>query len=342
MNTKPQRDKDAPKGERGNALVLTAVFLIVLLAFAAFSIDMGNVYVQRHLIQSGADAAALAAVQIWALNDAVADTVQVGTAVATNNAVQAADIISITPGVWNAANKQFTADSSHNFHNNAVPAVRVIAQRGVPMYFARVLGIHQMNPRVESIAIAGPATAAFGVMPWFKCAQGNQTPQPCEPLVLKYSDINDFGPNDNPCVGVGNFGSLRFPGGSGGDWYRNNVEYGYQGIVRIGDVIDTETGNKVGPTQQGLEARILGAPLYQCDPNNPTVVPSQRLAIVVVTDNQGYQTSKVVVKQFWVFAMDDPVGGQVTGRFLQTYSGTEIDPSKPPVVVGVNTVALVR
>ena len=47
---------------RGSILVLSSVFLVVILAFAAFSIDTGYMLVIKAELQSAADGAALASV----------------------------------------------------------------------------------------------------------------------------------------------------------------------------------------------------------------------------------------------------------------------------------------
>jgi Flp pilus assembly protein TadG len=237
-------------------------------------------------------------------------------------------------GTWNASSKHFTPDDS-TFVTDSVPAVEVISQRAVTTYFAKLFGFPTMTARAQSIAIAARATAGTSLMPWAVCRTGGP-PAPCETVTLKFSDVGD----GNPCSNPGNYGALEF-GGPGGSNYRDNIENGYQGIVRIGDVIPTKTGNMVGPTRQGLDARISGAPPYNCDPANP-VVPSPRLAIVIVTTPAGSDKHNVVVTDFWVFAMDDPQGGQVTGKYLQVFTGTEIDPSKPPVSGGLAGVALVN
>jgi uncharacterized membrane protein len=46
--------------ERGQVLALCSVFLVVLLGFAAMAVDVGSWYVEKHKLQSAADAAALA------------------------------------------------------------------------------------------------------------------------------------------------------------------------------------------------------------------------------------------------------------------------------------------
>src|SRR5260370_35367630 len=48
------------KNEAGQALVLVAVALVILLGFAGLGIDMGNLRYQRRLQQTAADAAAIA------------------------------------------------------------------------------------------------------------------------------------------------------------------------------------------------------------------------------------------------------------------------------------------
>lgn len=48
------------KGEKGQALVLVAVLLVVLVAFLGLVVDLGNAYWQKARLQNAADAAALA------------------------------------------------------------------------------------------------------------------------------------------------------------------------------------------------------------------------------------------------------------------------------------------
>lgn len=58
--------------ERGQAIVILALAMVALLAFAALAIDGGNTYVERRRAQNAADAAALAgARQIWIQQSAI-------------------------------------------------------------------------------------------------------------------------------------------------------------------------------------------------------------------------------------------------------------------------------
>lgn len=83
-------------GERGAVAVITAVSLVVLLGFAAISIDVGMLYQERAELQSGADASALAIAQDCAVGridcDTPTDTAQVlANANATDDAAAVAE-----------------------------------------------------------------------------------------------------------------------------------------------------------------------------------------------------------------------------------------------------------
>lgn len=57
------REIHRANGERGAVAIITAIFLVVLLLFAALAIDVGLMYEERAQLQSSADAAALAVAQ---------------------------------------------------------------------------------------------------------------------------------------------------------------------------------------------------------------------------------------------------------------------------------------
>jgi Flp pilus assembly protein TadG len=324
--------------EQGSALVLLAIFIIALMGFAAISIDVGNVYTHRRYMNEAADAAALAAVPDWATGRSAAQVVTIGTQFAQANGLKTNEIVSVIPGVWNASAKTFVPNVSV-FKANAVPAVQVIARRSVSTPFWRVLsfgGQTAMSPRVESIAIAGRANAVAAALPWAACnALG--TPAKCTVITIK---------NGGVCDGSGNFGALNLVagGGSGGgaSTYEENILNGYQGIVRVGDTFQTKTGNMAGPTKKALEDRVAGLPRYVCSatsgpPNN------KRMAIIPVTTDLGNGSSPVTIMGFWTVALGDPNGkGEVDVTFIEVFSGTEVDPTAPPVVGQPNGVALVK
>src|SRR5690349_18516080 len=67
------------RGEKGYALVLAALMLLPLLAFAGFATDVGAWYARANRMQRAADAASLAGV-VWMPDLAQARTVALATA----------------------------------------------------------------------------------------------------------------------------------------------------------------------------------------------------------------------------------------------------------------------
>ena len=56
-------------------------------------------------------------------------------------------------------------------------------------------------------------------------------------------------------VGAGNWAPLAL-GGNGASNYSTNIQNGYPGKVSVGDTLDTEPGNVVGPTRSGFQYRL--------------------------------------------------------------------------------------
>ena len=67
------------KGERGYVLIMSALLMLPLLAFAGFAVDIGSWYTYANRMQRAADAAALAGV-VWMPNDERAEQVALDTA----------------------------------------------------------------------------------------------------------------------------------------------------------------------------------------------------------------------------------------------------------------------
>ena len=91
------RPRTRLKGERGYVLVMSALLMLPLLAFAGFAIDIGFWYTHANRMQRAADAAALAAV-VWMPNDERATEVALETARANGFDDADADItVTVTP-----------------------------------------------------------------------------------------------------------------------------------------------------------------------------------------------------------------------------------------------------
>lgn len=203
---------------RGTVAVLTAVFMVVLLAAGAAAIDIGHALVARNELQNVSDAAALAgdralaiiyqgmspaAQQTYVLTGGAQSTI-VAAAQATALANSAAGVpitvnaADVAVGTWNFSTRTFTATT-------ATPtAVRVIARRDasangpVSTFMANVVGISSVNVNALAVANLGPINAVppadmnapFGISQFyfnsgFGCGStiqfspSNGTPQSC-------------------------------------------------------------------------------------------------------------------------------------------------------------------
>ncbi len=162
-----------PRNERGQAIVIMAFALIVLLAFAALAIDGGYAYVERRRAQNGADAAALAgARQVW-INHVNLDSSETAVKVQMNTAAEANGIgdTNSTPGdAVNGYVKAYYTDRSGNLlSNNGSPievglalipgnagGIKVYCSRDFKTFIAGILGRTDMAATADATAVIIP------------------------------------------------------------------------------------------------------------------------------------------------------------------------------------------
>jgi len=159
------RQQYSGRSERGSVLVLVTLFIFVLFGFTALSIDVANVYREKHKAHDATDAAALAGVA--KLGDSAlppgtqaSDAINEAEVIAITNSVKHAEITAsntgtIEVGLWDGTS--FTAGTT------PYNAVRVPAQRTVTNNFGRVVGFPVMTPVVDSIATIGAQAMQYGV-----------------------------------------------------------------------------------------------------------------------------------------------------------------------------------
>ena len=119
------------KNEDGQALVLVALLMVVLLGFAALDIDGGMMHLTKSQMQNAADAAALAGAQ---------DLPTAGTAInvakdlAEKNGAEKANTVVTTP---------YKGDSNK---------IEVVCTKNVQYSFARVLGFTDADVSARAVA----------------------------------------------------------------------------------------------------------------------------------------------------------------------------------------------
>jgi hypothetical protein len=257
--------------EEGFVLITLAFVLVALIGFVALAVDVGVLYGAKTSAQGVADAAALAGAYTF-INDTKA--VQPDTAynnalqVALNNSVMGTPVTSgdVTVNV-DVANRRVTVDVASTQNT----------------YFARVLGPSTANISVEGVAEAADPNQATGgtcVKPWFvpntmlsssgacaACAagqvliSGGQVTAYANSLLGQEYTIRSQDPHNS--IASGDFYSIDLPlsggGTGGGAGYKTNIESCSNVYLRCGYSYSILTGDKSGPTRQGV-TNLIGNP----------------------------------------------------------------------------------
>ena len=160
----------ARRSERGAVLVHVAIGLIVLLAFSAFAIDYGILWVSRAQAQNAADAAALAGATALSYDNYEDRT-------ATGPAVTSALAVAAQNAVWGQAPTAATVDVSFppcpaNVSPPTDGCVRVDVWRNqargnpLPTYFAQLIGVTSQGVRATATAQVAVGNAVNCLKPW--------------------------------------------------------------------------------------------------------------------------------------------------------------------------------
>lgn len=168
-----RRRRHLRRGRRGAVAAQVAVCLVVLLGFTALTVDVGYLYNARAELQRTADAAALAAVQ--ELGGGKSDVLAMQSARQTAANYAAANTVLGQALVLEESDVVFgraylgEAGAKYTFEPGGTPAnaVRVRARRtadspngGVPLFFARILGISQSDVSAQATAALTPRDVA--------------------------------------------------------------------------------------------------------------------------------------------------------------------------------------
>lgn len=284
---------DKRSGEKGTAVVLVALALTGLLGMVAMVTDFGQYYLWENRLQAMADAAALAGVQ--ELPDHPGTAASVAEQYLTANGA----------GVLTEKTISVAADNR---------AITVELGQDVNFAFAPILGVEKSRVKVRSVARVAPVKAMKGLAPLAVKQQNFVFGQ-------EYSLKNAAGEGEN-----GWYGAMAL-GGHGASIYEDNLKYGYQGVISIGDIIETEPGNMSGPTRNGIQYR-LGTMTDTSTPDN--INPnSPRLLYVPVIDEipgNGRTTARVVGFAAFLLKNELPGNGndcEIKGYFVRTITPAE-------------------
>jgi secretion/DNA translocation related TadE-like protein len=229
--------------QRGQAVVLTVVFLTGLLGAVALTLDVGSWFRTQRKLQATADAAALAAAQALPQDPGQA---------------------SALAGAYVTKNGGGTANATISTTFMANDTVRVQVERPVPGVFARLFGIDSVQVGARAGAYASVPSAARWAAPIAVDERHLLLTGPGCPCFGQATDL------DLNKVGPGAFRLVNVDGSHGGtgpqivaDWIRR----GYEGYMPI-DWYFSDPGTKFNSSQieNALDERIgdvLLFPVYR-------------------------------------------------------------------------------
>lgn len=294
------------KEHNGSVPIIMALVFIVLLVIAAFVIDFGLVYLRTADMQNASDSAALAAASLLPVENG-------GSVTAVEQ--KAKEYLAL-----NGINEDdYTIDVQLNLSTNNLyyTSVTVVVHKQEQLYIAPVIGVSNLNVSRTATAQISPAIGVRNVVPlsvtkeYLESAKASGA---TENLELKLGASDDD-------VYSGAFGPLYLEGSSGGaniheDW----LKYGYQGILKVGQILDVNTGNMSNPTNRGVDYRIdlcTHYPTEGCTVDQYVGTCPRIVTIPVITYNSAHE---VTIKGFAAFILEGCAGQgnkcYVYGSFL--------------------------
>jgi Flp pilus assembly protein TadG len=269
--------------QEGVILPLAAIGLLAMLAVAGLALDSSHALANKTRLQNTVDAAALAAAKAYdqsndiSIGDAAAFSLFGLNADGTGNhemdaAYDSGEINIVIQ--WSETLNPFIS-------TGIGPYVRVIATDfTLQATLSAVLGVTDID--IAATAVAGPSptiNSACNIAPMVVCAKDAD-----DPNLFGFEEngleVLKSGAGDGSEIGPGNFQLIRIDC-PGGDCVRDNLAGSYGGCVGEGTSLETEPGNTVGPTVQGLNTRfgVYSGPVSSEDypPDVVVTQPNPRL-----------------------------------------------------------------
>jgi Flp pilus assembly protein TadG len=319
------------RDERGASLLYITVGFMAFFAATALAIDVGMLMTARGQAQTAADAGALAGAVALAIDD-FDDRSATGPAVlaAMNTALEndvLKEAVSVVP-----ADVTFPVAPSGESNRVRVAVFRT-AERNNPLstFIMSVFGMSEADISARATAEAAPANAMSCVKPFTipdRWVENSDPPWNPDSTFDRYDNHGNLLPNADEYIprgqpgyngydaeadkgtlltiraGTGNniapsfYFSWAMPGGTGGDWYRENIAGCGSYLFHLDEAMTPEPGNMVGPTTQGIDDLIAMDPTaYWDDDTNSAHSPygqgSPRIFPIPLYDTETYVSGQV-------------------------------------------------
>lgn len=344
--------------ERGMTFVFVGLGFMAFLAATTLAIDVGMFMNARSEAQTSADAGALAGA-VALVFDSFTDRTPSGPAVQSALAAAGANPVAGSEVSVTPPDVTFPNDPAGEPTRVRVDVFRT-GDRGNPLatVMGRFFGVPTADMSATATAEAALANAQTCVKPFTipdKWIERQTPPWDADDTFDAYdnkgrplANPDIYIPADQPGytgydadvdrglelrirAGTGNnimpsfYFSWAMPGGTGADWYTENISGCNSTIVHWGDLMTAEPGNMTGPTQQGIDELIAKDPNASWDTANNKVVssmnPSPRVVAIPLYDPVYYDTGKqngrnadLKAANWLGFFVDHRSGNNVYGR----------------------------
>jgi Flp pilus assembly protein TadG len=363
------------RDERGASLLYITVGFMAFFAATALAIDVGMLMTARGQAQTAADAGALAGAVALAIDD-FDDRSATGPAVlaAVNTAVEndvLREAVSVEP-----ADVTFPVAPSGESNRVRVAVFRT-AERNNPLstFIMSVFGMTEADISARATAEAAPANAMSCVKPFTipdRWVENSDPPWTPDSTFDRYDNHGNLLPNADEYIprgqtgyngydaeadkgtlltiraGTGNnvapsfYFSWAMPGGTGGDWYRENIAGCSSYLFHLDEPMTPEPGNMVGPTIQGIEDLIAMDPTaYWDDDTNSVHSPygqgSPRIFPIPLYNTEAYVSGQVsgrgadLQMANWLgFYVEGHDGNNIYGRITPVLGSIDGDAGPAP------------
>ncbi|WP_342245870.1 Tad domain-containing protein [Pseudomonas sp. OTU5201] len=263
-----------PRRQRGAVLVLVVVALLAILAMAALALDGSHMLLNKTRLQNAVDAAALsgaktlqqvmgsgnastltkeAALATLSLNAAALGNGELAEAMSANAGFAVVELSSSVYGPF-----AFPGPANARYVRVSVPDYPLTG------FFWGILQAtgdgDAPEKAVAAIATAGPSPSSpCDIAPLMVCGDPNAY-DPDTGLFWGYQfgdvEVLKSAAGNAPAIGPGNFQLIRLGNNTGAADIRNALAGGIDQCNTVGNEVETEPGNSVGPVAQGLNTRF--------------------------------------------------------------------------------------
>jgi len=351
MSSVLQRLRRLRRDERGMSFVFVGAGFMAFMAATTLAIDVGMFMTARSQAQASSDAAALAGATAlvynsWDNRTASGPAVQSAlSAAGKNDVMQAA--VSVVP-----TDVTFPLDAYAQSNEVKVDVFRTASRSNpVKTLIGPLFGISTVDIAATATAQAAPAGGMTCVKPFIIPDKWQEHSVPADGEFERYDKKGNRLPNADEYspghgytmadkgtelvlrAGKGSnimpsfYFSWKMPGGTGADFYQENIEMCNTTVVDIDYVATQEPGAMEGPTKKGLQDLIDQDPGAYWDPVKNDYVsgkrPSPRVFPIPLYDPDEYQggkktgrTATLIVSNWMGFFLEDVKGDEAYGRIV--------------------------